>query len=159
VVWLIGAVLVVMVVGASATGAHAGPHSLVGIALAWVAAIGWWVAAAAIGGTSATAWVLAGVAGGLSAVSIALALPALRVRQLPPPAEGGPAPGDPGRAVTELDPVGVVQLNSESWTAESVNGTVPAGSEVRVVSSDGVRLRVWSDHAAASAEVPQLEGN
>jgi len=144
-VWLVGAVLVVLVVSASASGAHAGPHSLIGAGLAGAAAIAWFVMALGVGGGSGVAWWLAGIAAGVSAASIALAVPALRARHLPPPVDPMPAPGEPGRAVTELSPIGVVQVKGESWTAESLSGTVPAGAEVRVVSADGVRLRVWSD--------------
>jgi len=157
-VWLVGAVLVVLVVSASASGAHAGPHSLVGAGLAWAAAIAWFVMALGVGGGSGVAWWLAGIAAGVSAASIALAVPALRVRHLPPPPDPAPAPGEPGRAVTELSPTGVVQVKGESWSAESVSGTVPAGAEVRVVSSEGVRLRVWSDAPAPSFVPAALTG-
>ena len=154
-VWLVGAVVAMMVASATATGAHAGHHSLIGVTLAWAAAIAWLVVALSVGGMSGLGWVLAGFAAGLSAVSISLALPALRVRSLPPPPDRLPAAGEPGRAATELDPVGVVQVKGESWTAESVNGRVPAGADVRVVSNEGMKLRVWSDQAEPA---PRLEG-
>ena len=118
--WLIGAVLVVMAGTAAVVGAHAGPHGLFGPVAAVGLAVGWFLAASTAGATSGTAWWLAGTCAAACAVSAGLALPA-------------------------LDPVGVVQLHGESWTAESVSGTVPAGAEVRVVSVDGVRVRVWSE--------------
>lgn len=156
-VWLVGAVVVMLVASATATGAHAGPHSLLGVALAWAAAVAWFVVALAVGGMSGVGWVLAGFAAAVSGVSVALALPALRVRQLPPPPDKLPPPGEPGRATTELDPVGVVYVKGESWTAESVNGRVPAGAEVRVVSNEGMRLRVWSDQADNAARLEGVE--
>ena len=156
-VWLVGAVVVMLVASATATGAHAGPHSLLGVGLAWAAAIGWFVIALGVGGMSGLGWVLAGFAAAVSAVSVALALPALRVRQMPPPPDKLPAPGEPGRAATELDPIGVVRVKGESWTAESVNGRVPAGAAIRVVSSDGVKLRVWSDEAEPAHRLEGVE--
>jgi membrane-bound ClpP family serine protease len=156
-VWLVGAVVVMLVASATATGAHAGPHGLLGVALGWAAAIAWLVIAIGVGGMSGVSWVLAGFAAAVSAVSIALAVPALRTRQLPPPPDRVPAAGEPGRSVTELDPVGVVQVKGESWTAESVNGRVPPGAEVRVVSSEGVKLRVWSDQAEPAHRLEEVE--
>jgi membrane-bound ClpP family serine protease len=47
--------------------------------------------------------------------------------------------------VTELTPVGVVQVAGESWTAESVSGRLPAGAPVHVLNVRGVRLEVWSE--------------
>ena len=143
--WLIGAALVVMVAAASLGGAHAGPHGLLGPVAALGLAVGWFVAAATAGATSGTAWWLAGTCAAACIVSAAVALPALRYRRMGPALGLPAAPGEAGRAVTALDPVGVVQLHGESWTAESLSGPVPAGAEVRVVSVDGVRLRVWSE--------------
>lgn len=143
--WLVGAALIVLVAAASVGGAHAGPHGLLGPVAALGLAVGWFLAAAARGATSATAWWLAGTCAATCAVSASVALPALRWRSRGPTAGLPAAPGEAGRAVTPLDPVGVVQLHGESWTAESLSGAVPAGAEVRVVSVDGVRLRVWSE--------------
>jgi membrane-bound serine protease (ClpP class) len=146
--WLIGAVLVVMVGAVALVGAHAGPHGLPGPAVAMGLAVGWFVAASAAGAASGTAWWLAGTCTAACVVSAGLAGPALRYRRMAPSGALGAAAGEAGRAVTALDPVGVVQLHGEAWTAESVSGPVPAGAEVRVVSVDGVRLRVWSEEGA-----------
>ena len=146
--WLIGAVLGVMVGAVAVVGAHAGPHGLLGPLAALGLAVGWFLAATSAGATSGTAWWLAGTCAAACAVSVTLAVPALRYRRLGPMVGVPATPGEAGRAVTPLDPVGVVQLHGESWTAESVSGTVPAGAEVRVVSVDGVRLRVWSEEGA-----------
>ena len=156
-VWLVGAVVVMLVASATVTGAHAGPHSLLGVGIAWAAAIAWFVVALGVGGMSGVGWVLAGFATAVSAVSVSLALPALRVRRLPPPADKTPPPGEKGRAATVLDPIGGVQVKGESWTAESVNGRVPAGAEVRVVSHEGMKLRVWSDEAEPAARLEGVE--
>ena len=146
--WLIGAVLVVMVGTVAVVGAHAGPHGLFGPLAAVGLAVGWFLTATTAGATSGTAWWLAGTCAAACAVSLMLAVPALRYRRAGPAVALPAAPGEAGRALTALDPVGVVQLHGESWTAESVSGPVPAGAEVRVVSVDGVRLRVWSEEGA-----------
>ena len=143
--WLIGAVLVVMVAAASLTGAHAGGHGLLGPVAAVALAIGWFVAAVGAGASSGAAWWLAGTCVAVCAASLSVALPALRYRKMGPATGFGARAGEPGRAVTPLDPTGVVQVHGETWTAESLSGRVPAGAEVRVVSVDGVRLRVWSE--------------
>jgi membrane-bound ClpP family serine protease len=143
--WLIGAALVVMVATASLSGVHAGGHGLFGPIIAIGLAVGWFTAAADAGATSGTAWWLAGTCAAVCIASVSLALPALRYRRMQPTVGVPARPGEAGRAVTDLDPVGVVQLGGESWTAESVSGRVPAGSEVHVVSTEGVRLRVWSE--------------
>jgi membrane-bound serine protease (ClpP class) len=52
--------------------------------------------------------------------------------------------GARGVAVTDLDPEGVVQIKSETWSATIGEGRVSAGQAVEVVGSDGLRLRVRS---------------
>jgi membrane-bound ClpP family serine protease len=53
--------------------------------------------------------------------------------------------GTPGVALTDLNPVGVVQLAGETWSAESVSGPLPAGAPVHAVKARGLRLEVWSE--------------
>ncbi len=50
--------------------------------------------------------------------------------------------GREGVVVQDLTPTGVVQLASEEWTAEAVRGSPARGELVRVVSVDGLKLRV-----------------
>jgi membrane-bound ClpP family serine protease len=50
--------------------------------------------------------------------------------------------GREGVAVQDLDPRGVVQVAAENWTADSTGGLIVHGERVRVVSVDGLRLRV-----------------
>jgi membrane-bound serine protease (ClpP class) len=50
--------------------------------------------------------------------------------------------GREGTVVRDLGPVGVVQVASEEWTAESVRGTPKRGDRVRVVEMDGLKLKV-----------------
>ena len=143
--WLIGAALVVLVGAASLSGVHAGGHGLIGPVVAAALAVAWFVAAAGSGATSASAWWLAGTCVAVCVISASVALPALRYRRTGLVDARTAHAGEEGRATTDLDPVGVVQLAGESWTAESVSGRVPAGATVHVVSVDGVRLRVWSE--------------
>lgn len=144
--WLIGAVLVVLVGTAAVTGLHLGPHGLFGPVLAVGLAVAWFAVAAGLGATSGTAWWLAGTCAAACAVSVAVAVSGLRgARLLPPPKTPAALIGSAGRAMTDLDPVGVVQIGGESWTAESLSGRVSKGAEVRIVSLDGMRLRVWSE--------------
>ena len=50
--------------------------------------------------------------------------------------------GMSGRAVDPLNPRGMVRIHSELWDAKAESGTIPAGSEVEVVSQEGMRLVV-----------------
>ena len=61
--------------------------------------------------------------------------------------------GTRGVATTDLAPSGVVRVVSEEWTARSANDAVIAeGTDVRVVSQDGLTLIVEPEPAAAPAE-------
>ncbi len=50
--------------------------------------------------------------------------------------------GKTGIAISDLAPLGVVQVQSETWTAVAVNGLINAGETVEVIGSDGLRLQV-----------------
>jgi membrane-bound serine protease (ClpP class) len=50
--------------------------------------------------------------------------------------------GSFGVALSDLAPRGTVRARAETWTAESVAGTIPAGARVRVVAVRGVKLLV-----------------
>jgi membrane-bound serine protease (ClpP class) len=58
--------------------------------------------------------------------------------------------GRVGEARTDLNPVGMVHVAGELWTAESEAGMIPAGTPVWVVKVEGLRLRVrkWTPPAA-----------
>jgi len=47
-----------------------------------------------------------------------------------------------GLAVSDLNPVGVVQAGGEMWSATSMSGIIKAGSQVEIISSTPVRLEV-----------------
>jgi len=50
--------------------------------------------------------------------------------------------GEEGVAKTDLDPVGMVQIHAENWTAESDGTNIKAGSKIRVRGEQGLRLKV-----------------
>ena len=55
--------------------------------------------------------------------------------------------GAVGVARSQLNPEGTVFVQGEIWTAESIDGVIPAGSRVRVTQVDGLRLRVKKEEA------------
>jgi membrane-bound serine protease (ClpP class) len=84
---------------------------------------------------------------------------ALRVRRRPPDMRIENLVGQEGVVTTDLTPRGVVHVASESWTADSVAGSIPKGSRVRVVETQGLRLQVEPVEEATvqSAPVPGRE--
>jgi membrane-bound serine protease (ClpP class) len=75
----------------------------------------------------------------------------LRARRLPPPAGLERLVGADGTVVKELDPVGVVRVASEEWSATTAGPPVPAGTPVRVVGVQGLRLQVQPARTARSS--------
>lgn len=71
-------------------------------------------------------------------VAAVLVARARRVPEFVPPT----LVGSQGIALSDLDPYGTVRVHSEEWSAESDAGRIEAGSKVRVVSEDGLRLHV-----------------
>jgi len=73
------------------------------------------------------------------------------------PVQTGPRTviGAEGTVVTPLDPVGVVHVRSETWTARSTSGHVRAGATVRVTGMAGLTLEVEPQPASQETEVSQ----
>jgi membrane protein implicated in regulation of membrane protease activity len=144
--WVVGALLGLATVGVIGLGIHAGGHGWF-VPLPVIVLAGAWALTAAAG-TSATpaAWVLAcltlmGALGGA-----ALVAPAIAYRHsLPPPRGPEALVGADGVALSPLAPTGVVRVMSETWTAESLSGPLPAGAVVHVVKVEGLHLLVWSE--------------
>ena len=67
---------------------------------------------------------------------------ALRARKLPVATGVETLVGKVGHVTQTLNPRGIVQLEAEEWSAESVGGTIDVGQSVEVVEVTGVRLRV-----------------
>ena len=148
--WLIGAGLVVCILGASVTGVHAGGHGLIGPLVSLGLGVAWLVAAASLGSGAGLAWWLAGTTVATSGVAVAVALPALGYRKMPAVTGPGSLVGLPGQAVTDLAPTGVVSVRGETWSADALLGSIRAGTAVRVAAVDGVRLRVWSEEESTA---------
>lgn len=60
--------------------------------------------------------------------------------------------GRVGEARTDLQPVGMVHVAGELWTAQSEEGMIPAGTPIQVVGIEGLRLRVRRRTPAAGQE-------
>jgi membrane-bound ClpP family serine protease len=141
--WVTGVILVILLASTWLLCVHAGGHALfvplpaLALAVLWAVtvpghhdSVAWWLVAM----TAATA--------GLGAMFGSMALrQRLRGSSQPLPS----LKGADGIALTPLVPNGVVQVASESWSAVSLSGRLPAGAPVHVVRVAGVRLEVWSE--------------
>ena len=146
--WVVVGVLLGLALLAALLGLHAGPHShllagALGIAAAVVLVV------MAIGGRAAPGlWVLFSADVVLSAGAVVAATKGLGLRHSLPWGHGtGGLEGAEGRALTDLDPDGLVRVHGESWSATSLNGPVRAGTGVQVIKA-GVRLGVWGETIA-----------
>jgi len=70
--------------------------------------------------------------------------------------------GATGVAVSDLDPMGTVQVRSELWSAVAEEGTIKKGEQVTVIDAKGVRLKVTrktqsskSKEENSTSEVPK----
>jgi membrane-bound serine protease (ClpP class) len=88
-------------------------------------------------------WVVIVLVAGLMAAFFGLAMAALmKARRLPVKMRTRALIGQVGVVTTSLTPTGVVLVASESWSAVSTSGPVPAGTRVVIVEVDGLRLKV-----------------
>jgi membrane-bound serine protease (ClpP class) len=87
-------------------------------------------------------WLLGGMTALLMLFFGVVVTAGLRAQQRPGLMRTGVPVGATGVAVSDLDPQGVVQIQSETWTAVTVSGPARAGETVEVVGVDGLRLRV-----------------
>jgi membrane-bound ClpP family serine protease len=154
-----GLILVVLVALTWLLCAHAGGHAWFVPLPALILAVLWAVTVS--GRQSGAAWWLAAMSAAAAALGVMVGSTALR-QQLRGSWLATPTlAGTSGTAVTALNPVGVVRVASETWTANSLSGSLPAGAPVHVVRVDGVRLDVWSeagtvpDHRALETEEEQ----
>ena len=143
VLWVTGAVLMVLLAATGLLSAHAGGHAWFVPLPAFALAVLW--ALTASSHPAGASWALVALTATASAGSVLLATTALRQRlrgqlALLPSLRGAAAV-----AITDLTPVGVVQVGGETWSAESVSGPLPAGAPVHALNARGVRLEVWSE--------------
>lgn len=86
-------------------------------------------------------WVIGGVTLATFAFFIFALGAAMRAQRLAVKTDPQAIIGAEGVATSDVDPVGTVQVRSELWTALA-DQPIPAGTPVRVVGVEGVRLRV-----------------
>lgn len=141
--WGTGAVLVVLLAATGLVSAHAGGHAWFVPVPAFALAVVW--ALSASSRSSAAAWWLVALSATASGGGLVLAVTALRQRLRGELALLPSVWGATGVAITNLTPVGVVQVGGETWSAESVSGPLPAGAPVHALKARGVRLEVWSE--------------
>lgn len=65
--------------------------------------------------------------------------------------------GAEGIATTDIDPAGIAQVRSETWSVETTGLPVKDGQRVRVVATDGVRLKVEPVADDPVADDPVIE--
>jgi membrane-bound serine protease (ClpP class) len=87
-------------------------------------------------------WLLGGMTALLVVFFGVVVTAGLRAQQRPGLMRTGVPVGATGVAVSDLDPQGVVQIQSETWTAVTASESVRAGEAIEVVGVDGLRLRV-----------------
>lgn len=148
--WVVAGILLGLVVVGVLAGFHAGPHAHAVASGAGILAAVWLIVMILLGQSQPLLYVLLGADLTISSVVGFAAYKALR--------EGAaageehrrhPVEGQLGRVVEALDPAGIVRVAGEDWTAVSLNGPVPAGGRVQVVSVRGVRLEVWGEDLSA----------
>lgn len=150
--WIVAGVLLGAVLLASVAGFHVGPHAHVVAAVIGVVAAGWLILMAATGYSATVLWVLLG-ADVIVAVGIGVMgwVSLTRTGASTAGAAVGRLEGQEGVALSDLSPEGIVRVRGEQWSAESMNGSVPAGSRVQVLGTKGVRLEVWGEPPESDA--------
>jgi membrane-bound serine protease (ClpP class) len=98
------------------------------------------------------------VAAGAAAFFLIVVRAAIRMRRSNVEMRDDTLVGKEGIVVYDLVPTGVIQIASEEWTAEAVEGTPIRGDHVRVVEVDGLTLKVEPVGAAAPAVPGSGEG-
>jgi membrane-bound ClpP family serine protease len=141
--WGTAAILLVLLGATLVLCAHAGGHAWFVPLPAFVLAAVWALTTSAR--SPAAGWVLVALCATASGAAVVVASTALRQRLRGTLVGLPPLRGTDGVAVTALNPVGVVQVAGEKWSAESVSGPLPAGAPVHVLGVRGVRLEVWSE--------------
>ncbi len=142
--WIVAGVLLGAVVLLTVAGLHIGPHGHGLAAVVGVCAAAWLVVMAVRGLTEPLVFGLLGADLALSAGLGALAWKGLTESSRPSLHLRRPI-GSSGVAISVLEPVGVVRVAGEEWSAESLSGDIAAGTKVQVVGREGVRLQVWAE--------------
>lgn len=143
-VWLAAGILIALVVATSAVAAHAGGHALLVSLPGAALAVAWFVSISG-GHREASAWWFLAGSCAFSAMAVMLAAWILRARAITRSVPTLSLVGATGVAVSALDPVGVARVQGETWTAESISGSLAPGAPVHVVRIQGLRVLVWSE--------------
>jgi membrane-bound serine protease (ClpP class) len=96
----------------------------------------------AVTGVRVSPWLLALVAALLAGFFLLVVRAVVAARRLPAPAGMDALVGAVGVALGPLAPRGEVRVAHERWSAEAARGTIPAGTAVRVVRREGLKLIV-----------------
>jgi membrane protein implicated in regulation of membrane protease activity len=151
--WIVAGILLGLALLGALAGLHVGPHGhALGTAAGVLAAV-WLLIMLALGDARPILYVLLGADVSITALmGVAgwrvLSTPnAMAEHDTPPPS----CEGHFGVAVGALEPGGIVRVDGEEWSAESVNGTVPAGGRVQVLRVNGMKLEVWGEDNPALA--------
>lgn len=85
---------------------------------------------------------------------------ALEARRQPPMIDVDQLYGEEGVAVTDLAPRGEVRVRGEHWSAQAAHGSIGAGTHVRVVGRDGLKLVVMPDPTQVGGQpmAPSMPG-
>jgi membrane-bound serine protease (ClpP class) len=83
----------------------------------------------------------------------------LKARRLPPPLGLERLLGSTGVVIKDLDPVGVVRVGSEEWSAVTRHAPVPVGRRIEVVTVEGLRLGVEPSRRVRTATPGPDEGS
>ncbi len=86
--------------------------------------------------------VVLGLGGAMAAFFLFILGAAVRGRQYPVVSGTEALIGASGVAVSDLNPGGTVRVKGEVWTAIAENDTIQKGNEVKVISIEGLRLKV-----------------
>ena len=109
-------------------------------------------------GVSVSWWVIVPVAVFAALFFMVVIRAAMRLRHKGATTRDQEIIGTEGVVVRDLRPRGVIQIASEHWTAEAVEGTARKGEHVRVVEMDGLKLKVVPVEAPAAASTGRPGG-
>lgn len=109
-------------------------------------------------GVGVSLWLILPVAALMAGFFMLVAPAALRARRLPVVSGVDRLIGTEGVVASDLKPSGTVHVGSELWSAESISGEVKEGERIRVVSVDGLRLKVEPIGRVKAEDVSEKTG-
>jgi membrane-bound ClpP family serine protease len=150
--WFVADFLLAFVVIASVLGFHIGPHSHAAAGIAGAIAAIWLLTMAATGQAAPLLWVALGADVVLTAGVGTIGWKGLQAKDMPAlPLPNDRLIGATGVAASDLDPDGIVQVRSETWSATSLNGRIAKGATVQIIEVTGIHLGVWGEDTTTPA--------